>query len=56
MFRVGWKAPAACPYLQKTTATADALGVLAGLIHAEGDAVDEDDQHGDPLEPRVAGG
>ena len=26
-------------------------GVLAGLVHPQGDAVDQDDGHGGPLEP-----
>lgn len=38
-------------YLQDGAALRLALHVLAGLEHAQGDAVQEDDQHADVLEP-----
>jgi len=39
------------PYLQDGAPLRLALHVLAGLEHAQGDAVQEDDQHADVLEP-----
>ena len=40
-------------HLEKPTAAAETFGVLARLVHSEGDAVDEYHQHRHPLEPRV---
>lgn len=42
---------ARAPYLQDGAPLRLALHVLAGLEHAQGDAVQEDHQHADVLEP-----
>lgn len=39
------------PYLQDGASLRLALHILTGLEHAQGDAVQEDDQHADMLEP-----
>lgn len=39
------------PYLQDGASLRLALHILAGLEHAQGDAVQEDDQHADVLKP-----
>lgn len=41
-------------YLQDAAPVGVALQVLAGLEHAERDAVEQDHQHADALKPRTA--
>lgn len=42
-------------FLEDLAAGGGALQVAAGLVHPQGDAVQEDDRHTYPLEPRTQG-